>query len=175
MYCDLWSKSESRSVLSNSATPWTSPWNSPGQNPGMGSLSLLQGIFPTQGLKPGLLHCRHMLYQLSHKEKPQLFIKFMTFLTIKKCRICSIAFALNFTCPILCKIMVVYFSLVGGCSFHSKSSWAAVGGTLLANSISRMWMIDLSWTNQMSSSRNVNSVFLNRETEWPKSFIHAFG
>ena len=33
-----------------------SPWNSPGQNTGVGSLSLLQGIFPTQGSNPGLLH-----------------------------------------------------------------------------------------------------------------------
>ena len=33
-----------------------SPWNSPGQNPGVGSLSLLQGIFPTQELNQGLLH-----------------------------------------------------------------------------------------------------------------------
>ena len=33
----------------------------------MGSLSLLQGILPTQGLNPGLLHCRQILYQLSHK------------------------------------------------------------------------------------------------------------
>ena len=32
------------------------PWNSPGQNTGVGSCSLLQGIFPTQGLNPGLLH-----------------------------------------------------------------------------------------------------------------------
>ena len=32
--------------------------NSPGQNTGVGSLSLLQGIFPTQGLNPGLPHCR---------------------------------------------------------------------------------------------------------------------
>ena len=31
------------------------------------SLSLLQGIFPTQGSNPGLLHCRQILYQLSHK------------------------------------------------------------------------------------------------------------
>ena len=43
-----------------------SPWNSPGQNTGVGSLSLLQGIFPTQGLNPGLPHCRPILYQLSH-------------------------------------------------------------------------------------------------------------
>ena len=34
---------------------------------GMGSLSLLQGIFPTQGSNPGLLQCRRILYQLSHK------------------------------------------------------------------------------------------------------------
>ena len=44
-----------------------SPWNSPGQNTGMGSLSLLQGIFPTQGSNLGLLHCRRILYQLSYK------------------------------------------------------------------------------------------------------------
>ena len=44
-----------------------SPWISPGQNTGVGSLSLLQEIFPTQGLNPGLPHCRQILYQLSHK------------------------------------------------------------------------------------------------------------
>ncbi|XDC67028.1 hypothetical protein R6Z07M_018210 [Ovis aries] len=43
------------------------PWNSPGQNTGVGSLSLLQGIFPTRGLNPCLPHCRQILYQLSHK------------------------------------------------------------------------------------------------------------
>ena len=43
------------------------PWKSPGQNIGVGSLSLLQGIFPIQGLNPGLPHCKHILYQLSHK------------------------------------------------------------------------------------------------------------
>ena len=44
-----------------------SPWNSPGQNTRVGSRSLLQGIFPTQGSNPGLLHCRWILYQLNHK------------------------------------------------------------------------------------------------------------
>ena len=46
--------------------------NSPGQNTGMGTLSLLQGIFPTQGLNPGLPHCRWILYQLSHKGSPRI-------------------------------------------------------------------------------------------------------
>ena len=41
------------------------PWDSPGQNTGVGSLSLFQRIFPTQGLNPGLRHCRQILYQLS--------------------------------------------------------------------------------------------------------------
>ena len=49
---------------------WYSPWNSPGQNTGMGSLSLLQWMFPTQGSNPGLLHCRRILYQLSHQGRP---------------------------------------------------------------------------------------------------------
>ena len=46
------------------------PWNSPGQNSGVGSLSLLQGVFPTQGSNPGLPHRRRILYQLSHKGSP---------------------------------------------------------------------------------------------------------
>ena len=45
-------------------------WDSPGQNTGMVSLSLLQGIFPTQGLNSGLPYCRQILYQLSHKGNP---------------------------------------------------------------------------------------------------------
>ena len=47
-----------------------SPWNSPGQSIGVGSLSLLQEIFPTQGLNPGLMCCRQILYQLSHQGSP---------------------------------------------------------------------------------------------------------
>ena len=49
-----------------------SPWNSPGKNTGVGDLSILQGIFPTQGLKPGLPRCRQILYQLSHKGSPRI-------------------------------------------------------------------------------------------------------
>ena len=67
-------ENESHSVVSDSLRPngLYSPWNSPGQNTGVGSLSLLQGIFPTQGLKPGLPHCRWILYQLSHQGSPRI-------------------------------------------------------------------------------------------------------
>ena len=65
--------SESHSIVSDSLRPRGlyiyGPWDSPGQNSGVGSLSLLQGIFPTQGENTGLPHCRRVLYQLSHKGK----------------------------------------------------------------------------------------------------------
>ena len=63
------SESESHSVVYNSLGPHGlySPWNSPGYNTGVSSLSLLQGIFPTQGSNPSLPHYRWILYQLSHK------------------------------------------------------------------------------------------------------------
>ena len=46
------------------------PSELPGKSTGLGSLSLLQRIFPTQGSNPGLLHYRWILYQLSHEESP---------------------------------------------------------------------------------------------------------
>ena len=47
------------------ATPWTiSQWNSPDQNTGVGSFSIPQGIFPSQGSNLGFLHCKWILYQL---------------------------------------------------------------------------------------------------------------
>ena len=47
-------------------------WNSPGQNTAVGSHSLLQGIFPTQGSNPSLPHCGRILYQLSHQGSPRI-------------------------------------------------------------------------------------------------------
>ena len=73
-YIQSESETESRSVVSDSLQPHGlySPWNSLGQNTGLGSLSLLQGIFPTQGLNPGLPCCRQILYQLSHKRSARI-------------------------------------------------------------------------------------------------------
>ena len=65
-------ESESGSVVSNSLGPHGlyNSWNSPGKNSGVGSLSLLQGIFPTHGSNPGLPNWRQILYQVSHKGSP---------------------------------------------------------------------------------------------------------
>ena len=57
------------------STPWIvactkllGPWDFRGKSTGVGCHFLLQGIFPTQGLNPGLSHCRQTLYHLSHQE-----------------------------------------------------------------------------------------------------------
>ena len=61
----MW-ESERHSVVSEPLWPH-GLHSSPGQNTGVGSLSLLQGIFPTQGSNPGFPHCRQILYQLSYE------------------------------------------------------------------------------------------------------------
>ena len=56
--------------MSDSLQPHQAPlcvYSSPGKNTGVDCHSLLQGMFPTQGLNPGLLHCRRILYCLSHQ------------------------------------------------------------------------------------------------------------
>ena len=58
-------------------TPWIvactkllHPWDFQGKSTGVGCHFLLQGISPTQGLNPGLSHCRQTLYRLSHQRSP---------------------------------------------------------------------------------------------------------
>ena len=68
------SPTESSSVMSASLLPhWLyCPWNSLDQNTEVGNFPLLQGIFLTQWSNPGLLHCRQILYQLTHKGSPRI-------------------------------------------------------------------------------------------------------
>ena len=66
-----YSESESCSVMSDSLQPHGLSMEFSSQNTGVGSLSLLQGIFPTQGSNPGLLYCRWILYHLSYQESPK--------------------------------------------------------------------------------------------------------
>ena len=72
-----WGECESLSVVSNSLWPrgllparLLCPWNSPGKRITVGSCPLLPGIFPIQGLNPGLQHCRQILYHPSHQGSP---------------------------------------------------------------------------------------------------------
>ena len=60
--------------MGSSPTRLLCPWNSPDKITGVGCCSLLQGIFPNQGLKPGLVHSRQILYHLSHQSSPDLVV-----------------------------------------------------------------------------------------------------
>ena len=70
---DFTDSSVSRSVMPDSLQPhglqptgFICLWDFPGKDTGVGCHFLLQGIFPIQGLNPDLLHCKQILYQLSH-------------------------------------------------------------------------------------------------------------
>ena len=58
--------------------------DSPGKHTGLGCHGLLQEIFPTQESNPGLLHCRYILYHLTHQESPGLVFYSMSQLVILK-------------------------------------------------------------------------------------------
>ena len=77
---DVFEKRESvsRSVMFDSLQPHglqptriLCPWDFPGKDTGVGCHFLLHGVFPTQGLNPGLLHCRQILYHLSYQGSHQ--------------------------------------------------------------------------------------------------------
>ena len=97
----------------------------------MGSHSLLQGIFPTQGLNPGLPHCRQILYQLSHKGSPRI-LEWVAFPTqesnqvLLRCR--RILYELSYQgslpskCPIhINSLFFLFLSVQFSCSVVSNS------------------------------------------------------
>ena len=78
---DVESESVNPSFVPNSLQPhglyparFLCPWDSPGKNTGVDCYSLLQGIFPTEGLNLGLLHCRRILYHLSYQGRNSLLL-----------------------------------------------------------------------------------------------------
>ena len=79
------------------------------QNTGVGSLSLLQGIFPTQGSNPGLLRCRQILYHLSYQMVALSNIVYI--LRIVKFEKTSIRFLLHISPKISVSLGAVYHIL----------------------------------------------------------------
>ena len=62
--------------------PVLCPWDSPGKNIGVGCYFLFQGIFPTQGSNPGLLHCRQILHHLSQQGSPSVLISISKYMKL---------------------------------------------------------------------------------------------
>ena len=92
------------------------PSETPGKpkNTGVGSLSTLQGIFPTQELNWGLLHCRWILYQLSYQGSP-----------IKTRVLCKYTFQQPqlWTGTLICYLITWPKERKWSCSVVSKSLW----------------------------------------------------
>ena len=74
---------------SSPQTQYFCPWDFPGKNTGMGSHSLLQEIFLTQGLNSSLLHFRQILYHLSHQGSPANKWNVPTHMTLSEAQIIS--------------------------------------------------------------------------------------
>ena len=109
----MWS--ESRSVVSDSLwsnelqpTRLLCPWNSPGKITGVGGCSFLQGIFLTQGLNPGLPHCRRILCCLSHKVSPMHYIIYMFYIFIHTNNRLIYRKLCYTLCGTLCSVCILY-------------------------------------------------------------------
>ena len=62
--------------------PVVCPWGSPSKNTRVGSHSLLQGIFLTQGQNPDLLHCGQILYHLSYQGSPEVYRQVCVYISV---------------------------------------------------------------------------------------------
>ena len=100
-----------------------SPKNSPGKNTGAGSHFLPEGISLTQGTNPGLLHCRQILYHLSHQGSPVTQVaKKKKKGTVHKCFLflCTCLFAVSLCCSFQQKVGSISLPAYGPCD----SSWS---------------------------------------------------
>ena len=112
------------------------PWDSPGQNTEVFSPSLLQGIFPNQGLNPGLLHCRKILYQLSHKVSP-VSIRSLPFLS-------SIVPILGWNVPLIFPIFLKRSLFLPFLVFSSISLHCSLKKAFLSH-LGILWNSAFSW------------------------------
>ena len=117
-----------------------SPWNSPGQNTGVGSHSLLQGIFPTQGSNPGLPHCRRTLYQLSHKGRPPTLNRWQFWHLLRQCLACA---ALDHTLK------------------RSTPTWRPLSVLPRFPGFPEVWVLCPPWTPRLGCLLSISSILLS--------------
>ena len=114
----------------------------------MGSLSLLQGIFPTQGSNPGLPHCMWILYQLSHKGSPRI-LNWAAYPFSRgssqprnRTRVSCVAggfFTNRAIREVSCKCVIIFSSLRKKKSVLPNSSWKVGAGPWAQGPVSSGW------------------------------------
>ena len=72
-HLDVWYECVTYQSYVTLCNPMVCPWDCLGKNTGMSCHSFLQGICPTQGSNQDLLHCRQILYCLSHQGSPHVY------------------------------------------------------------------------------------------------------
>ena len=140
-----------------------SPWNSPGQNTGVGSLSFLQGIFPTQGWSPGLPCYSWILYQLSHEGSP-IYNIFTHFLSPKR----SFFFLLILKFKHLHESLKSINTLAPGTTVTGSNGYVSLCRTCLVTFLGGLgWSGDtLSWHGD-SCEATLGGAFLNKGLKLP--------
>ena len=97
------------------------PWDSPDKNTEVGCHFLLQGTFPTNGLNPGLLHCRQILYHLNHQGSPNVYLS-------------------HFVYPFSCRWYLDFFHLLA-IVYSAAVTWVYMKSSLIPSSLSsREWI-----------------------------------
>ena len=167
------------------------PWNSPSQNTGVGSHSLLQEIFPTQGLNLGLPHCRWNPYQLSHQGSPAARQASLSFTSPGACSnscplnwwchptsvtsfsFCLQAFLASQSFPMSCLLtsggQIIEASTSASVLPMNIQGWFPLGLTGLISLLSKgIWIVfssTLVWRHQF---------FGSQPSLWSKSHIHTW-
>ena len=110
------------------------PWDSPGRKTGVGCHSLLQGIFLTQGLNLCLLHCRQILYHLSHQKSPNVDFLIVSYFKLDLwVNVVKIKMLMAQLCPTLCDTMNLALRLL--CPWNSPGKNTGVGCHFLLQGI----------------------------------------
>ena len=133
--------------------------NSAGKNTGVGCHALLQGIFPTQGLNPGPLHCRWILYHLSHQGSPKVL------LCNTNCKLIISKVSFSWNLKRKKKVCVYFFWRIGFCACEGWQVQNLQGSSAAWRPREELWV----WIQKWSDGR-VYFSFGKISLYFPKAF-----
>ena len=136
--------------------------NSPGKNTGVGCHALFQRIVPTQGLNPGPLHCRRILYHLSHRGSPEAL------LCNTNCKLIISQVGLSWDLGGK-KVCVYFFWRSGFCACGGWQIQKLQGSSAGWRPVGELWVWIQKWSDgRVYFSFGKVSVFLRLSTDWTR-------